>query len=46
MEASPYLCEDIVEEKHCHVAANSVAVRGDGAQDIKLRGAQSGLEMI
>ena len=43
---APAVLENIVEQQHGHVAADAVAVAGDGAKFGELRGASGGMEMI
>ena len=45
-EVTPVGVENVVELEHGHVAADAVAVRGDGAEVFQLRGAECRIEMI
>ena len=45
-ERAPAFFENIVEEEHGHVAADAVAMSGDGTELGDLRGASPGMEMI
>ncbi len=45
-QVTPVGVENVVELEHGHVAADAVAVGGDGAEVLQLRGAKAGMEMI
>ena len=45
-ERAPAIFENIAEQQHGHVAADAVAVAGDGAKFGELRGSSGGVEMI